>query len=238
MLRGGDWQAEPENWRVQFMRNTRFYERYWQREGGSPAERGFAVTERKIMLRNALADLPAEARILDAGCGNGEFSVFLAQLGYKVTGVDLSWTALNRGLAAWPNGRFAVASIEAGMPFADGSFEAAWCTEVLEHLFDVHAALAEFGRILIPNGFLVITVPYHGLVKNVVIALAGFERHYDPYVSHLRFFTRKSLNVCLLRAGFSMVAWSGVGRRWPVWMSQFVVARKTSLPEPMPQIIG
>jgi 2-polyprenyl-3-methyl-5-hydroxy-6-metoxy-1,4-benzoquinol methylase len=215
-----------------------FYDRYWKQPGGSPAGSAFDMEERKVLLRKALADLQAGARILDAGCGSGEFLQFLAGLGYEVTGVDLSPAAISKAKANVPIARLEAASLEQGLPFASEAFAAIWCTEVLEHLFDVHSALTELNRVLMPGGLLILTVPYHGLVKNLFIALGGFERHFNPYLSHLRFFTRKSLGTCLANGGFMAISWSGVGRCWPIWMSHFVVARKTALPSPAPEIIG
>jgi 2-polyprenyl-6-hydroxyphenyl methylase/3-demethylubiquinone-9 3-methyltransferase len=103
---------------------------------------------------------------------------------------------------------------------------------------DVHGCLAEINRVLKMGGLLILTVPYHGLIKNLGIALLYFERHYNPYISHVRFYTKKSLKACLLRGGFKVVRWEGLGRYWPIWMSVFVIAEKTSLPEPRPEIIG
>ena len=196
------------------------------------------MEERKVLLRKALADLQAGARILDAGCGSGEFLLFLAGLGYEVTGVDLSPAAISKAKAVVPVARLEAASLEQRLPFASGAFAAIWCTEVLEHLFDVHSALTELNRVLMPGGLLILTVPYHGLVKNQFIALGSFERHFNPYLSHLRFFSRKSLGDCLAHSGFMAISWGVVGRCWPIWMSHFVVARKTALPSPAPEIIG
>ena len=217
---------------------SEFYERYWQREGGSPADHGFALAERKANLQRALAELPAGAWVLDAGCGNGEFSAFIASLGYRVSGVDISENAIARAQSACPGGHFELGSLESGLSFDDGTFQAVWCSEVLEHLFDVHAALAELNRVLTPGGLLVLTTPYHGLLKNLVIALVGFETHYHPYLSHIRFFTRRSLAICLESAGFAVERWGGVGRRWPLWMAHFVIARKVAPPGPPPTIEG
>ena len=139
---------------------------------------------------------------------------------------------------AVPAAHLETASLEEGLPFASEAFAAIWCTEVLEHLFDVHTALTELNRVLMPGGLLVLTVPYHGLIKNLLIALGGFERHFNPYLSHLRFFTRKSLGACLAQGGFLALSWGGVGRYWPLWMSHFVVARKTANPSPAPEIVG
>ena len=215
-----------------------FYERYWRRAGGSPADHGHLLAERKALLRQSLAGVAPGAAILDAGCGNGEFILYLQTLGYDVSAVDISTSAVARAREAAPQATCEVASLESGLPFRDGQFAAAWCTEVLEHLFDVHAALAELNRVLTPGGLLVLTAPYHGLIKNLAVAAAGFDRHYNPYLSHIRFFTRKTLDTCLRNAGFTTLSWGGVGRRWPLWMSHFVVARKTATPGPPPEIVG
>jgi SAM-dependent methyltransferase len=42
----------------------------------------------------AKAELPPKARILDLGCGQGLFSALFSELGYSVTGIDLSETAI------------------------------------------------------------------------------------------------------------------------------------------------
>lgn len=226
-----------ENSRVQ-KGSSSFYERYWENPGGSPGEDASTIEERIYHLKKAFNELPANSPVLDAGCGSGEFVRFLSEIGFNVTGIDISSVAISRAKNAMPGAKLAVASLEQRIPFDEESFAAVWCTEVLEHLFDVHASLAELNRVLIPGGLFVATVPYHGLSKNLLVALFGFERHYNPYLSHIRFFTKKSLEACLKNAGFVVEYWSGVGRCWPMWKSLFVVARKKSEPKPPPEILG
>jgi len=67
---------------------------------------------------------------------------------------------------------FATASVDA-QPFKSEIFDAIWTTEVLEHLLEVRRTVSEFNRILRPGGLLVITTPYHGLVKNLILSLYG-----------------------------------------------------------------
>lgn len=220
------------------MKLSNFYERYWQNPGASPSDEGFDTARRKELLRKALRQFPAGSPVLDAGCGNGDFSNFLAGLGYQVTGVDVSGTVTRRNRYTYPHIRFSVASLDEGLPFDHESFAAAWSSEVMEHLFDIHTALAELNRVLQPGGVLVLTTPYHGLVKNIVIALSRFDHHYNPYLSHIRFFSRRTLAYCLERAGFTVKKSTGVGRFYPMWRSSFVVARKTGLPLAAPEIEG
>lgn len=211
---------------------TEFYEHYWQRSSGETYGTESLVDERKTLLRAALADIPKAAFVLDAGCGRGTFTAFLHERGFRMVGGDISRAALTFARQQHPHVPFAVASMEAPLPFRDEHFAAVWCTEVLEHLFDVRATLTEIHRVLRPGGKLVLTTPYHGLLKNLFIALLSFDRHYDPCGEHIRFFSRQSLQRCLEQSGFVVEHWAGVGRSWPVWMSQFVVARKVALSGP------
>jgi ubiquinone/menaquinone biosynthesis C-methylase UbiE len=207
--------------------SCQFYEHYWVNPEAEP-EYGQLVEERKALLKSSLAGLHPGARVLDAGCGIGVFTNFLKSEGFDTVGVDISETAIGHAKRRYPKGHFEVAAIEDGLPFKNEEFVAVWCTEVLEHLFDVHAALVEMNRVLQTGGTLVLTMPYHSLIKNLIVALLAFERHYDPCGPHIRFFTRRSLADCLQQAGFVVERWAGVGRFWPVWMSHFIVARKNS----------
>jgi len=89
------------------------------------------------------------------------------------------------------------------------------------------AMVAECHRVLKTEGTLFITTPYHGLIKNLAIAVHDFERHFDIQGSHIRFFTRKSLLSLLRRNGFIIQKVFFLGRYWPLWMNMAVCALKT-----------
>jgi SAM-dependent methyltransferase len=103
--------------------------------------------------------LPPGARLLDLCCGHGRHAVPLAQLGYRVTGLDLSRPLLERaaGLAGGQGQR--VGLIEADMrrlPFADASFDAVLnlfnAFGYLEDDAQDELVLAEVARVLAPGG--------------------------------------------------------------------------------------
>jgi SAM-dependent methyltransferase len=100
--------------------------------------------------------LPAQARILDAGCGSGRNMVDLARRG-AVTGIELSdaSVALARERATGD----VVAGSVLQMPFATDSFDLAVCLDVIEHLEDDLGALRELRRVVAPGGALLVTVP-------------------------------------------------------------------------------
>jgi 2-polyprenyl-6-hydroxyphenyl methylase/3-demethylubiquinone-9 3-methyltransferase len=175
----------------------------------------------------ALSRLGGESRqVLDLGCGSGGASARLAAAGHSVVGVDISSTGIAVARARAPQVVFELVEAGAPFPFDDARFDACFCSEVLEHILDVEAAVREVHRVLISGGLFLLTVPYHGLVKNLGIACVSFERHFDPSGEHIRFFTRRSLSSLLARNGFTVEHFAGVGRFWPVWKSMFIVAAK------------
>src|SRR5205809_4052206 len=94
--------------------------------------------------------------VLDMGCGGGLATACLAQRGARVVGLDLAQTSLRvahrhmRGCDA-PEPVFLCGRAE-DLPFADASFDVVWCTDVLEHLAGLPAAIAQIARILKPGG--------------------------------------------------------------------------------------
>ena len=96
----------------------------------------------------------AGRRILDAGCGGGLVARELAAAGAEVVGVDRSLGSLGVARrAANGSGSFQPAQgrLER-LPFAGGSFDAVVAADVLEHLPDLPAAVAELARVLAPGG--------------------------------------------------------------------------------------
>jgi 2-polyprenyl-3-methyl-5-hydroxy-6-metoxy-1,4-benzoquinol methylase len=109
-------------------------------------------------------------------------------------------------------------------------FDAAISTEVVEHLFAPHL-LPRFAReTLRPAGYLIISTPYHGYVKNLVLSILDkWDFHHGPlwHGGHIKFWSRRTLSLLLEQNGFKMVEFHGVGRLPFLWKSMILVARKT-----------
>ncbi len=103
-------------------------------------------------------DIPAQARILDAGCGSGSMTRLLAKHypGASVTGFDLNVAYLTFGRAraaaeGLGNVAFQQGDLQA-MPFADASFDAVWSKFVLYFLPRPEDAVRELRRVTRPGG--------------------------------------------------------------------------------------
>jgi ubiquinone biosynthesis O-methyltransferase len=112
--------------------------------------------------RDALRLAPRldDARVLEVGCGSGDFSLHLSRLAKTVTAVDFSPAAVEiartRQSAHEADVEFRTADAE-GLPFGDGEFDVVFSCECLEHLPDPQQALREMARVLRPGGHLVLT---------------------------------------------------------------------------------
>lgn len=98
--------------------------------------------------------------VLDAACGEGYGSAWLARRARSVTGLDLDQPTIAAARAKYvaPGLRFEAGSV-AAMPFADASFDSVVSFETLEHLAEQKAMLAEIRRVLRPDGVLIISTP-------------------------------------------------------------------------------
>ena len=154
-----------------------------------------------------ISRLPADARVIDVGCGEGSFCGALAQRGFAVVGTDVSALAVGRARARHPDLEFVLGE-ETRLPFGDATFSVAWLGEVLEHVRDGIGLLEEVARVVGPRGRLLASTPDHPWWLRLWLGLdrRAFERHFEPRADHLRFFTRRTLAELLDAGGFEEVA--------------------------------
>jgi 2-polyprenyl-6-hydroxyphenyl methylase/3-demethylubiquinone-9 3-methyltransferase len=160
-----------------------------------------------------LEHAPAEARVLDVGCGEGWFTAALGRAGRTAVGVDVAREPLRRAHTREPELDLRLVPVEGPWPLEDASFDAVWAGEVLEHVADTAAWLSQLRRVLRPGGALVLSTPAHGPLTRLRVGLSGraFARHFDPRSDHLRFYTRGSLAALLADFRFELLAVRGLG---------------------------
>jgi SAM-dependent methyltransferase len=112
------------------------------------------------LIRPGSFDVAGCKRILDAGCGNGRYSLFLlkhADSDALITGFDYSQNMLTRAKQRLKSERVThVAADLTKLPYADASFDAIVCGWVLEHLPEPRMGLRELARVLQPGGKLLL----------------------------------------------------------------------------------
>ena len=135
-------------------------------------------------------ELPAAARLLDAGAGESQYKAHFAR--HRYTAVDLGV-----GDARWNYGALDTVADLTRLPFRDAAFDAAIHIVTIEHLREPKMVLAEIGRVLRPGGQLLLVAPLE------------WEVHQAPH-DYFRY-TRHGLEYLLEGAGFGELRMEPVG---------------------------
>ncbi len=179
-------------------------------------------------------DLRPGNRILDIGCGSGRHTAAAAAYpGITAIGVDrclpdvreargrlIDHEALGLCRGRW---RTIVADIGA-LPFPDAYFDLVICAEVLEHLPDDQAAIAEIARVLKPGMNLVVSVPR---CYPEALCWALSREYHAAEGGHVRIYRSGALRKLLASAGLTLWA-----RHWahslhtPYWWLKCLVGPK------------
>jgi len=118
---------------------------------------------RETWIRNKLAALPAGASILDAGCGEQRFRKYCGHLRYfaqDFASYDGHGDGSGLQTPTWQYGKLDYVGDICNIDVKANTFDAVLCTEVIEHVPNANAAVAELCRVLKPGGTLIITAPF------------------------------------------------------------------------------
>jgi len=122
-------------------------------------------------LDRMLPDLDG-ARVLDAGCGAGVYAEVLDERGADVVGVDVSDEMLREARARVPDATFVEADLSQSLDVLEpASVDVVLCQHVFSHLPDLTTPLAEFARVLVDGGHLVVST--HNPVRDYVVVRDG-----------------------------------------------------------------
>jgi 2-polyprenyl-6-hydroxyphenyl methylase/3-demethylubiquinone-9 3-methyltransferase len=156
-------------------------------------------------------------RVVDVGCGGGFMSEAMAKRGARVIGIDPAEEAVMAARAhATAEGLdvdYRVGRGEA-LPVDDASADVVVCVDVLEHIPDWRAALAEVARVLSPGGvFLFDTINRGALASLVIVRFAEDVLRVVPQGTHdpAMFIRPDELQGALAPLGFSCGRLVGLG---------------------------
>jgi 2-polyprenyl-3-methyl-5-hydroxy-6-metoxy-1,4-benzoquinol methylase len=170
---------------------------------------------------------------LDIGSGNGFLCAKLSELGYNITGLEPDKQGYGISTAQYPHLKFHNLGVEADPSILVGAdkdlFDVVISTEVIEHLYLPNDLPLLAGKVLKANGFLVISTPYHGYLKNLALAIVDkWDFHHHPLVEggHIKFWSRRTLTQLLEENNFEVRSFHGVGRIPYLWKSMILVSQK------------
>lgn len=180
-------------------------------------------------LKKVLGEIPPPADVFEIGCGNGSNAHEMSKLGYRIVGVDSSKEGIAVAQAHYSDCRLELGSAYDDLAARYGTFDAVVSLEVVEHLFYPRKYAASLAALLKPGGLGVVSTPYHGYTKNLVLALLGkMDAHHSPLwdYGHIKFWSRATLVELFREAGLVEKAFYRVGRIPPLAKSMILVVRK------------
>jgi methionine biosynthesis protein MetW len=188
----------------------------------------FAKTSTHTKYIKACELLKSSRRVLDVGCADGDFLMMLKEKSSSISelyGIDISEEAVAEASRKGVHAYCLDVDIER-FPFENEFFDAIFCGDVIEHLYDPDHLLDELYRVLKKNGVCILTTPNLASWYNRVFLLLGYQPvftevslrhdvgHPFPFWSiagHIRMFTLKALCQLVEIHGFKIIQKIGFG---------------------------
>lgn len=174
-------------------------------------------TRLQAVIRLLKRYVPPPATVLEVGSSQANASLLAAEAGYRAVALDRELRALVYARRKYEQGLFYPLGGDAqSLPLRNDTCAGVLALEILEHLPDPPAALAEMTRVLAPGGLLVVTTPNADYVgerlpsfHQAEITAAG--RSEADAAGHLFAFTLRELTQLIARAGLTVAHQGYVG---------------------------
>ncbi len=149
-------------------------------------------------------------KILEAGCGLGNWLFIFEKMGFKPFGIDLSLASLETAREYCQNNNLKLSFLLGDVrkiPFKDNYFDIVVSYGVIEHFVNSKDAVMEFYRVLKPGGVCLITTPnpfsFHRLIGCHVLNIT--KSHKLGYIGYERAFTPRGLERLFEVGGFTTI---------------------------------
>jgi SAM-dependent methyltransferase len=171
------------------------YARFWRKY--QPTE--LKADSFALYLGRQLHALTGGGRLLDFGCGWGNYLAGARAAGFDALGLEVDSAKID---FVRQHGFDAIQADLLDGTLAADSFDAVIAQQVFEHLYDPVPHLVELRRILKPGGVLFLSVPNYG---GLAAKIKGARWDMIAPVGHVRYFTRRTLTKFLVDHGFAVI---------------------------------
>ena len=188
--------------------------------------------------------LPGGDKLLDVGCGTGNFALAARGKYEQVYGVDITDSMVGRAVKNADENvidgvHFSRADADVALPFEDSFFDTVTCIATLQFMFNPYHVLGEFNRVLKRNGALVLQVVNIAFLPRRISLMFGrfpetaVQAGWDGGTLH--YFTFSSLSGLMKETGFRVTAKSnsgllaGIRGLWPSILSSDAIIKGVKL---------
>lgn len=198
----------------------------YRHSGDIPHTANYLTAPVKDALRKCSAKL-----VLDIGCGSGDLALSLTSSGFDCYGTEPSESGFLRSRSKIdPEKIFNIGVYDDPSAIPVDASNVVISTEVIEHLYYPRKLLSFASQKLKPGGHLIVTTPYHGYLKNLVLSVTNkWDFHHTPLWDggHIKFWSQNTLSALMDEQGFKVIRWRGCGRLPYLWKSILMVGRKS-----------
>tara|TARA_R100000027_G_scaffold67357_1_gene65744 strand:- start:4879 stop:5505 length:627 start_codon:yes stop_codon:yes gene_type:complete len=197
----------------------------WESAGAEHSHSYLLESIEKIFSERARVD-----RLIDIGTGNGATLDFWKSNAQTVCAMEPDKDGFE--FAQQQHQDVDIRRVGVGEAFGEDweeSFDCAVCLEVVEHLFNPEELAQTANRLLKPGGWLVVSTPYHGYLKNLTLSICNkwdFHHHPIRVGGHIKFWSKKTLVELFSEHGFKFLSFNGSGRIPLLWKSMICVFEK------------
>lgn len=148
-------------------------------------------------------------RVLEGGCGKGQYVYALSVRGYDAYGIDYAKNTVDQIRSILPELRVSYGDVR-NLPFPDYHFDGYWSLGVIEHFFDGYESIAnEMSRVIKPGGYLFLTFPQMSLLRRMKARLGKYSTFEDTESNRSNFYQfaldYRLVTADLKRKGFQLV---------------------------------
>jgi glycosyltransferase involved in cell wall biosynthesis/SAM-dependent methyltransferase len=197
---------------------------------GSDEDRKATREMKRATAREFLSEIrrycgSVQGRVLEVGCGEGDFLVEAEAAGFQVTGVELAAEAAGQARARLQDGEVVCGAFEE-TELPEEHFDLCVLSDVLDHVRDPQAFLQRVHRLLKPNAAIFIATPSLSSWSAKLLRQKWME--FKP--EHLTYFDPRTIQTLLLRTGFHEVI---VQPEWKTLTLDYIAEHFERFPVPM-----
>lgn len=167
------------------------------------------------------------ARLLDVGCGDGEFLLRAKNMFSSLYGVDVAESRIQRATAMFSEAHLGKAvfkrhDLNEDLPFEDDYFNTVVSIVTIDFVYDFFKCISQIHRVLVPQGQFILAVANHAYLRNRFKLLMGklptssaIPRAHWPTTGWdagaTNYFTQETLTEALAYCGFRTDTIKGAG---------------------------